>query len=250
MSLKSSSSSDSHSTSSSDGSTSSSGSSGSASTDSDVDMSEIEAHLSSKLPLDGKFREPLGEKHTDPPEPKVDSPPPRKIRTAESTRSNLTRQKIKELLTNSCPYRILYHVPEPCDRITSPPLDSTGFYATVITLGVDPPIHPFFISVLDSYGIAPAQLNPFAWCHMMGALFIWSDLGFGEPSLNIWHHLYKTTPIKHHPQFYYFNRWPKGRDSLIKLPSTSSGGWRERFFFLDVTTGGRGLREEFSNASG
>lgn len=65
-----------------------------------------------------------------------------------------------------------------------------------MNLGVGIPVHPFFISVLDSYGIAPSQITPVAWCHMMGTFLIWFDLGFGDPSLDIWHHLYQIHPLE------------------------------------------------------
>lgn len=235
------------SSSSSDGSTSTSDS-----TSSDVDVVKIDAHFNSGRPFDGKFRKPLSDKTSKSKnnEPNPIKPKPRKIRTAETTRSTLFWEKINTLLSNPQARKTLVHVPEPDDRIRVAPLDSTGFYSKAISLEVGFPVHPFFISILKFYEIAPAQLNPFAWCHMMGIFLIWSDLDFGEPSLNIWHHLYRTYPIKNHPQFYYFSRWPKGRETLIKKQTSSSGGWRERFFYLDVASGGPGLREEFSNASG
>lgn len=244
---------ESNSTSSSEDSTSSSGGGSTSSpkpSSSHTDMSRLKTHFDSSRPFKGKLREPLVENPSKSPEIAVIDSSPRKVRAAESTRSNLTRSKIDELLSSPHSKDVIFHVPEPSDRITLPPFDSIGFYATVITLGIDPSIHPFFVSILESYGIAPAQLNLFALCHMMGVLFIWSDLGFGVPGLNIWHYLYKTSPIKLHPQYYFFSRWPKGREALVKLPSSSAGGWRERFFFIDVATGGPGLREEFSDASG
>lgn len=233
-------------------------SSNSTSASADVNDSEVNAHFDSGLPLVGKFRKPLDTKTVEPSGSGViESPgepskktPPRRLRTAESTSSTLDWERIKPLLANPQARKVLVHVPEPSDRISLPPLDSTGFYSKVISLGIGLPIHPFFISILNSYGIGPAQLNPWAWCHMMGVYFVWSDLGFGDPSLNVWHHLYRINPIAHHPQFYYFGRWQKGRETFVKELPSSSGGWRERFFFLDVATGGPGLREEFSDASG
>lgn len=32
---------------------------------------------------------------------------------------------------------------------------------------------PFFIDILDFYHLAPAQLNPMAWCHMMATLMLY-----------------------------------------------------------------------------
>lgn len=209
-------SSDSTSNSSSNGSSSSS--SDSSTSSSDVDVSKFDAHFDSGQPLDGKFRKPLDKEIVETPdevsvEPsgeEMNKASSRKFRTAESTPSTLDWGKIKQFLSNPQAKKVLVHVPEPTDRINLAPLDSTGFYSKALSLGVGLPVHHFFISVLNSYKIAPAQLNPFAWCHMMGIFFIWSDLGFGEPSLNVWRHLYKIYPIKHHPQFYYFSGGRRG----------------------------------------
>lgn len=224
----------------------------SLSTSVDIDDSEVNAHFESSSPLEGKLRKPLDTKGVEPSGSGVIESSgeqnkktlSRRLRTAESTPSTLDWERIKLLLSDRQARKTQVHVPEPSDRISSPPFDSTGFYSKVVNLGVGFPIHPFFITILN------AQLNPWAWCHMMGVYFVWSDLGFGDPSLNVWHHLYRINPIAHHPQFYYFGRWPKGRETFVKELPSSSGGWRERFFFFDIASGGPGLREEFSDASG
>lgn len=185
-------------------------------------------------PLAGQIREPK-ERH---------------FRTAEVTRSTLTLKSLKKMFQIPQAKGVLVHEALDVDRIHEPPLDATGFYSRVLSVGVGVPIHPFFISILGSYGIAPTQINPVAWCHMMGVFLLWDDLGFGEPSLNVWHYLYKIHPIGDHPGFYYFTRWATGKGIMVEKLSNSAGSWRERFFFLDVATGGKGLLEEFAKASG
>lgn len=97
------------------------------------------------------------------------------------------------------------------DRIHEPPVDATGFYSKFLRVGVGVLIHPFFIFMLKIYGIAPAQLNPIAWCHMLGVFLLWDDLGFGVPSLNVWHYLYMIHLINDQPYFYYFTKRASGR---------------------------------------
>lgn len=195
---------------------------------------KITIQNNSDRPLAGRIREP-----------KV-----LKIRTADATKSTLSKKALREIFWTPQSRGVLVHVAEDGDRIHDAPVGATGFYSKMMCLGAGVPIHPFFISILDSYGIAPGQLTPFAWCHMMGVYYIWTDLGFGVPSLNVWHYLYKIHPVSGHPYFYFFTKWPKGKNVLTREFPNSSGSWRERFFFLDIATGGPGLRDEFSIASG
>lgn len=58
---------------------------------------------------------------------------------------------------------VLVHEALEDDRIHEPPIDATSFYSKVLSVGVGVPIHPFLISVLKSYGIALAQINPTWW---------------------------------------------------------------------------------------
>lgn len=124
--------------------------------------------------------------------------------TVEVTRSTLTLNLLKKIFQISQAKGVLVHEALDDDRIHEPSLEAAGFYSRVLSVGVGVPIYPFFIFVLKSYGIVPAQINPVAWCHMMGVFLSWDDLGFGVPSLNVWHYLYKIHPIRDHPEFYYF----------------------------------------------
>lgn len=138
---------------------------------------------------------------------------------------------------------------DPEDRINIPLDDTVGFYTQALVLGIGLPVHPFFISILDSCGIASGQLTHFVWCHMLGTYLIWDDLGYGEPNLNIWHHLYKIHRVSEHPGFYFFSKWPKGGPMLLNDLPSSNGNWRTRFFYLDIATGGPGLHDGFADAS-
>lgn len=46
-------------------------------------------------------------------------------------------------------------------------------------------IHPFIYDIPESYGIAPGQLTPRAWCHMDRMLMLWRDLLKKDPSVAI-----------------------------------------------------------------
>lgn len=187
-----------------------------------------------KYPLEGQIREE-----------KV-----KKLRTADDTQSTLTEETLLPLLNYPHCRKVKIYPTKPKDRIHVPIVGCTGFYSQALALGIGLPVHPFFISVLNSYGLAPGQLTPFAWCNLLGTYFFWSDLGFGEPSLNVWHYLYRAQQVNGHPLFYFFTKRLSDRGPLLSNYPSSSGNWRMRFFHLDVATGGVGLREEFAEASG
>lgn len=71
--------------------------------------------------------------------------------------------------------RISYFVPTPSCRVDNPLIGGDCF-CQVIEDGIGFPIHSFFCDVLDSYGIAPGNLTPLAWCHMAGMLMLRGDL--------------------------------------------------------------------------
>lgn len=174
----------------------------------------------------------------------------RKLRSADGTQSTLTEENLLPLLNYPECRRVKIYPAKPKDLIHVPIISCTGFYSQALVLGIGLPVHPFFISILGSYGLAPGQLTPFAWCNLLGSYFLWSDLGFGEPSLNIWHYLFRTQQVNGHPLFYFFTRRPSERGPLLFDFPSSSGNWRIRFFHLDVATGGADLLEEFAPASG
>lgn len=173
-----------------------------------------------------------------------------KFRTAEVTRSTLTGDAILSLLRYPHSGKVQVFAAEPEDRIHIPIEGTVGFYAQALSCKIGLHVHPFFISILNSYGIVPSQLTPFVWCRMLGTLFVWEDLGFGKSSLNIWHYLYKIHPVNNHPEFYFVSKWSKGGPMLITELPSSNGGWWTRFFYLDIESGGSGLQDYFDDASG
>lgn len=195
-----------------------------------------------------KPSEPKNKKH--PLEGQIREEKIKKLRTADTTCSILTEESLLPLLDYPHCRKVRLYLARPQDRIHTPLLGCTGFYSQALVLGIGLPVHPFFVTILKSYGLAPGQLTPFVWCNLLGAYFLWSDLGFGEPSLNIWHYLFRTQHVNGHPLFYFFTRRPSDRGALMYDLPSSSGNWRTRFFQLDVATGGPGLLEEFFEASG
>lgn len=175
----------------------------------------------------------------------------RKFVPVSEIASVLTKNSIKDLFRTHHVSGVSFRVPSPTERVNDPPSGYTGFYTRILELGIRPPFRRFFVRVLNSYGIAPAQLTPFAWCHMLGMLMLWRSLGFEEPSVDEWHHIYKICAVRYHPLSFCFTRWsePKGLPILITNLPSSSGPWRSKFFFIEAPAAEQGLGRKFSSHS-
>lgn len=182
---------------------------------------ELDATSSQRIRLDSE-----GKKY--PLEGQIKEEKAKNFRSAESTRSTLTDEALLSLLNYPHCRKVQIYPAKSKDRINAPLVGCTGFYSQAMVLGIGLPVHPFFISVLGSYGIAPGQLTPFAWCNLLGTYFLWLDLGFEEPSLDVWHYLFRIQQVNGHPLFYFFAKRLIDRAPLLSnYPSSSGTGGRD-----------------------
>ncbi|CAN6711834.1 unnamed protein product [Malus baccata var. baccata] len=80
---------------------------------------------------------------------------------------------------------------------SEPPKGHVMFYTqTLVTLGVNLPLHLWLQRMLSFIGYAPGQLNPGLWDTLIGFYSIWMECGLGEPSFHQWHYCYKMRPVK------------------------------------------------------
>ncbi|CAN6567494.1 unnamed protein product [Malus baccata var. baccata] len=80
---------------------------------------------------------------------------------------------------------------------SEPPKGHVMFYTqTLVTLGVNLPLHLWLQRMLSFIGYAPGQLNPGLWDTLIGFYTIWMECGLGEPSFHQWHYCYKMRPVK------------------------------------------------------
>ncbi|CAN6551793.1 unnamed protein product [Malus baccata var. baccata] len=120
--------------------------------------------------------------------------------TADHLENNLLdSEKQLEALRQSCsiPRSVgirLVH----CEELPSePPKGHVMFYTqTLVTLGVNLPLHPWLQRMLSFIGYAPGQLNPGFWNTLIGFYVIWMECGLGEPSFHQWRYCYKMRPVK------------------------------------------------------
>ncbi|CAN6573607.1 unnamed protein product [Malus baccata var. baccata] len=85
-----------------------------------------------------------------------------------------------------------------CEELPSePPKGHVMFYTqTLVTLGVNLPLHPWLQRMLAFIGYAPGQLNPGFWDTLIGFYIIWMECRLGEPSFHQRRYCYKMRPVK------------------------------------------------------
>ncbi|KAM2930457.1 hypothetical protein COP2_037490 [Malus domestica] len=120
--------------------------------------------------------------------------------TADHLENNLLdSEKQLEALRQSCsiPRSVGIRLVR-CEELPSePPKGHVMFYTqTLMTLGVNLPLHPWLQRMLAFIGYAPGQLNPGFWDTLIGFYIIWMECGLGEPSFHQWRYCYKMRPVK------------------------------------------------------
>ncbi|KAM1513392.1 hypothetical protein ACFX1Z_024827 [Malus domestica] len=120
--------------------------------------------------------------------------------TADHLENNLLdSEKQLEALRQSCsiPRSVGIRLVR-CEELPSePPKGHVMFYTqTLVTLGVNLPLHPWLQRMLACIGYAPGQLNPGFWDTLIGFYIIWMECGLGEHSFHQWRYCYKMRPVK------------------------------------------------------
>ncbi|CAN6547017.1 unnamed protein product [Malus baccata var. baccata] len=120
--------------------------------------------------------------------------------TADHLENNLLdSEKQLEALRRSCsiPRSVGIRLVR-CEELPSePPKGHVMFYTqTLVTLGVNLPLHLWLQQMLSFIGYAPGQLNPGFWDTLIGFYIIWMECGLGEPFFHQWRYCYKMRLVK------------------------------------------------------
>ncbi|KAH6777414.1 hypothetical protein C2S51_008726 [Perilla frutescens var. frutescens] len=138
-------------------------------------------------------------------------------------------------------------IPTPAERACSPPDDWMALYTAIFDIGVGLPLHPYFLSIIGRYGLAPGQIAPNGWSQMAGMYLLWQRLGFGEPSFEDWHAAYYISTKKADPYIFHFSFRPnwkqkgsKGSNRKFLEGLTSSNSeWKSSFIFVPNVVAGQ-----------
>ena len=104
-------------------------------------------------------------------------------------------------------------LPHPNEKACNFPHDKVCFYEAAFSYGLCFPIHPFIMSLLSSFNIAPGKLVPNAWRTIISCMPIWVSVHERDMiSLNKFLHLHRLKPSTHYG---YYELFPWSRKCRI-----------------------------------
>ena len=113
-----------------------------------------------------------------------------------------------------------------------------------LQFGVRFPLHPFFIEVLEYFGLTVFQITPNGWAHMIGLFGLFTEHRMGSPTEEEFAWFYSVKSNKNDEGFYYFTKRPAKRLQTIMKIKDNLGPWKESYFYtLEVQVRGSFGRE-------
>ncbi|KAL4621499.1 hypothetical protein ACB092_06G232600 [Castanea dentata] len=129
------------------------------------------------------------------------------------------------------PKRVRVRLPNEEDRACHSFPGEVYFYESSFICGLRFPIHPFFMELLDRYGIAPGQLMPNSWRIVVSCMGIWlAATDGGELKVDELTYLYHLKESKEY-EYYELVPWERRTRIIWNLPS-SFRYWKSWFFFV------------------
>ncbi|KAL2517945.1 Uncharacterized protein Adt_14192 [Abeliophyllum distichum] len=88
--------------------------------------------------------------------------------------SRITAEELEDLrlsydILSSVSFRAL----GPKERTDDPPEGFVAIYEPAVQQGLHLPMHPFFDEVLKDWNLAPFQITPNSWGHMVASYLLW-----------------------------------------------------------------------------
>ncbi|KAK3033996.1 hypothetical protein RJ639_033281 [Escallonia herrerae] len=153
---------------------------------------------------------------------------------AHTLRSKLNSYDLK-LLRERCeiPPIVKLRLPEEDEYANMATIDEIGVYWDMFINGFRVPLHPFFIRVLNIYGLAPGQFSPHAWRFMSFFHISMSKLGL-RPRVRVFRWFFTICTITKQVGWYFLSRHLKAEANLFPHPPSSNHNWKERFLFVKL----------------
>ncbi|KAK3012295.1 hypothetical protein RJ639_012843 [Escallonia herrerae] len=153
---------------------------------------------------------------------------------AHTLRSKLSSYDLK-LFRERCeiPPIVKLRLPEEDEYVNMATIDEIGVYWDMFINGFRVPLHPFFISVLNIYGLAPGQFSPHAWQFMSFFIYQCHKLGL-RPRVRVFRWFFTICTITKQIGWYFLSRRPKAEANLFPHPPSSNHNWKERFLFVKL----------------
>uniref|UniRef100_K4AIX0 Transposase (putative) gypsy type domain-containing protein n=1 Tax=Setaria italica TaxID=4555 RepID=K4AIX0_SETIT len=108
-------------------------------------------------------------------------------------------------------------------------------FDSMLEVGVQFPLHDFYVNYLRHYSIAPSQLTPNAWRYLVGFVQLCDGVGV-PPTVAVFQHYFN---FKMCPNgWYYIVASPSRRLFKPDARLPSNEGWKKKFFFLESLSSG------------
>ncbi|KAK3029539.1 hypothetical protein RJ639_038498 [Escallonia herrerae] len=153
---------------------------------------------------------------------------------AHTLRSKLSSYDLK-LLCERCEIMpiIKLRLPDENESANMTTINEIGVYWDMFINGFRVPLHPFFIKVLNAYGLAPGQFLPHAWHFMSFFIYQCHKLGL-NPRVRVFRCFFTICSITKQVGWYFLSRRPKAEANLFPHPPSSNHHWKERFLFVKL----------------
>ena len=95
-------------------------------------------------------------------------------------------------------------VPYELERLHTPLDGYVTFSELYLKFGVQFPLHPFFVEVLQYFGLTVFQITPNGWAHMIRFFILLMEQGIGPPTTIDFAWFYSVKGSNNDEGFYYF----------------------------------------------
>ena len=135
--------------------------------------------------------------------------------SCEDLQSTLT---VEDSIRIAREYDLEVVMPYELERLHHPPDSYVIVSETYLKFGVRFPLHPFFVEVLEYFGLTVFQITPNGWAQMIGLFGLFAEHGMGSPIATEFAWFYSVKDNKNDEGFYYFaNRTSKGLQAITKI---------------------------------
>lgn len=129
------------------------------------------------------------------------------------------------------PAGVKLRIPSAEDKASCPKPGEISLHPIAFDCGLRLPFHPFIRTVLSYFGLAPSQLGPNAWRHIIGAIILWRICSEDQDHITLdeFHYCYQFKYKGKTGHWYLFSR--EGRTLVLDCPTCSAERWFDKFFF-------------------
>ncbi|KAK3006861.1 hypothetical protein RJ639_016843 [Escallonia herrerae] len=128
---------------------------------------------------------------------------------------------------------IKLRLPDENESANMTTIDEIGVYWDMFINGFRVPLHPFFIKVLNAYGLTHGQFSPHAWRFMSFFIYQCHKLGL-NPRVRVFRWFFTIFSITKQVGWYFLSQRPKAEANLFPHPPSSNHHWKERFLFVKL----------------